>query len=78
MGLTDRDLRPFLRDGARQNALVLDGWVVIRTSWYELTENQDPFVTNVREALSERGPLAMLWNFSGESWRPLGMSPLKS
>ena len=32
-----RDLRAFLRDTDRQNALVLQGWVVIRTNWYELT-----------------------------------------
>ncbi|HEY2224908.1 endonuclease domain-containing protein [Actinomycetospora sp.] len=55
-----RDLRAFLKDAARQNALVLDGWVVIRTSWYELTEDPDRFVANVREALSDRGPLAMI------------------
>jgi very-short-patch-repair endonuclease len=34
-----RDLRAFVRDTARQNALVLAGWVVIRTTWYELTED---------------------------------------
>jgi very-short-patch-repair endonuclease len=55
-----RDLRAFLTDSARQNALVLDGWVVIRTSWYELTENPDRFVSNVRAALSHRGPVAMI------------------
>ena len=47
-----RDLRAFLRDAARQNALVLAGWVVIRTSWYELTEDPDRFVRNVAEALA--------------------------
>ncbi|MCD2197964.1 endonuclease domain-containing protein [Actinomycetospora endophytica] len=46
-----RDLRAFLRDSARQNALVLDGWVVIRTNWYELTQNPEQFVRNVSEAL---------------------------
>jgi very-short-patch-repair endonuclease len=49
-----RDLRAFLRDGARQNALVLAGWVVVRTNWYELTENPERFVANIREALTER------------------------
>jgi hypothetical protein len=34
--------------------------VVIRTSWYELTENPDRFVSNVRAALSHRGPVAMI------------------
>ncbi len=49
-----RDLRAFLRDTDRQNALVLQGWVVIRTNWYELTENPDQFLTHVRDALAER------------------------
>ena len=47
-----RDQRAFLRDRVRQNALVLDGWVVIRTTWFELTENPDLFVANVRDALT--------------------------
>lgn len=47
-----RDLRAFLRDRARQNALVLDGWVVIRTTWYELTQDPGRFVRNVVEALA--------------------------
>jgi very-short-patch-repair endonuclease len=44
-----RDLRSFLRDADRQNALVLQGWVVIRTNWYELTENVDQFLAHVLE-----------------------------
>jgi very-short-patch-repair endonuclease len=47
-----RDLRAFLRDIARQNALVLDGWVVIRTTWYELTRSPAAFVRTVLEALA--------------------------
>lgn len=47
-----RDLRAFLRDAARQNALVLAGWVVVRTNWYELTQDPDRFVRNVTEALA--------------------------
>jgi very-short-patch-repair endonuclease len=43
----------FLRDTDRQNALVLQGWVVIRTNWYELTESQQ-FLTHVRDALAVR------------------------
>jgi very-short-patch-repair endonuclease len=49
-----RDLRAFLRDADRQNALVLEGWVVIRTNWYELTENPERFVAHVRDALADR------------------------
>lgn len=49
-----RDLRAFLHDTARQNALVLAGWVVIRTNWHELKEHPDTFVLTVREALLER------------------------
>jgi very-short-patch-repair endonuclease len=50
-----RDLRAFLRDAARQNALVLAGWVVIRTNWYELTQDPQQFVRNVTEALAAQG-----------------------
>lgn len=49
-----RDLRAFLRDRARQNALVLEGWVVIRTNWFELTEQPATFVGNVAAALAAR------------------------
>jgi very-short-patch-repair endonuclease len=49
-----RDLRAFLRDADRQNALVLEGWLVIRTNWYELTENPDRFLAHVLDALAER------------------------
>lgn len=49
-----RDLRAFLRDARRQNALVLDGWIVVRTNWYELREDPDRFVRNVAEALASR------------------------
>jgi hypothetical protein len=55
-----RDLRAFVRDTARQNALVLAGWVVIRTTWYELTEDPERFVANVREAPAARGPASMI------------------
>jgi hypothetical protein len=33
---------------------VLQGWVVIRTNWYELTDGPEQFVAHVREALAER------------------------
>lgn len=49
-----RGLREFLRDDRRQNALVLDGWVVIRTSWFELQETPETVVQNVTDALASR------------------------
>jgi very-short-patch-repair endonuclease len=49
-----RGLRAFLRDARRQNALVLEGWVVIRTNWYELHEAPEVFVANVRDELASR------------------------
>lgn len=49
-----RGLRAFLRDARRQNALVLDGWIVIRTNWFELEQQPDEFVRNVRAALATR------------------------
>jgi hypothetical protein len=33
---------------------VLEGWVVIRTNWYELHEAPEVFVANVRDALASR------------------------
>jgi very-short-patch-repair endonuclease len=47
-----RDLRTFLRDARRQNALVLDGWVVIRTNWFELRQKPDDFVRTVEAAFA--------------------------
>ena len=49
-----RGLRAFIRDARRQNALVLDGWVVIRTNWFELQEAPGTFVQNVADALASR------------------------
>ncbi|MFC5063924.1 DUF559 domain-containing protein [Actinomycetospora atypica] len=47
-----RGLRAFLRDARRQNALVLGGWIVIRTNWFELREDPQQFVRNVEDALA--------------------------
>jgi very-short-patch-repair endonuclease len=55
-----RGLRAFLRDARRQNALVLDGWAVIRTNWFELQEAPEVFVANLREALASRGRTAKI------------------
>lgn len=51
-----RDLRAFLVDGPRQTALVAEGWVVVRTHWYELTETPEVFVANLRRVLASRAP----------------------
>jgi very-short-patch-repair endonuclease len=49
-----RDVRAFLIDGPRQAALTAEGWVVIRTHWYELTENPEVFVATLRRVLASR------------------------
>ncbi|WP_157647670.1 DUF559 domain-containing protein [Actinomycetospora chiangmaiensis] len=72
-----RDLRAFLRDARRQNALMLDGWVVIRTNWFELRDSPDLFVRTVAEALAVQAPVLGL-NFGGESGQILRVSPPKS
>jgi very-short-patch-repair endonuclease len=61
-----RDLRAFLRDTTRQNALVLEGWTVIRTTWYELTETPELFVRNVTDALAAQRTYAK--QVSGPPW----------
>jgi very-short-patch-repair endonuclease len=49
-----RDLRAFLIDGPRQAALAAQGWVVVRTHWYELTENPQVFLDTLRQVLDAR------------------------
>lgn len=49
-----RDLRAFLVDGPRQTALVADGWVVVRTHWYELTATPEVVVASLRRVLASR------------------------
>ena len=49
-----RDLRAFLIDGPRQAALTAEGWVVVRTHWYELTENPQLFLDTLRRVLDAR------------------------
>ncbi|MGI3785511.1 MAG: DUF559 domain-containing protein [Janthinobacterium lividum] len=50
---TDKDL--FESDRWRQNALVLDGWLVLRFTWRMLTEQPDRVLEAIREALAIRG-----------------------
>jgi very-short-patch-repair endonuclease len=49
-----RDLRAFLVDGPRQAALAAEGWVVVRTHWYELTETPETFLATLRRVLAAR------------------------
>jgi very-short-patch-repair endonuclease len=49
-----RDLRAFLVDGPRQAALAAEGWVVVRTHWYELTETPEVFLATLRRVLASR------------------------
>lgn len=48
------DLPAFRRDRRRQNALVTADWTVIRTDWYELMEEPEVFLGNVRAALAKK------------------------
>lgn len=41
----------FQRDRTRQNALVANGWTVLRFTWADLTERPDQVVATIRHAL---------------------------
>ncbi|MHC1561376.1 DUF559 domain-containing protein [Actinomycetospora sp. C-140] len=49
-----RDLRAFLLDGPRQSALAADGWVVLRTHWYELRDDPGALLARLRSTLKAR------------------------
>lgn len=49
---TDAEL--FESDRWRQNALVLDGWVVLRVTWRMLVERPEAVVAAIREAVAQR------------------------
>ncbi|MCD2196987.1 DUF559 domain-containing protein [Actinomycetospora endophytica] len=49
-----RDLRAFLIDGPRQAALTAEGWIVVRTHWYELTGNPQVFLDTLGRVLAAR------------------------
>jgi very-short-patch-repair endonuclease len=53
--LHERDEDVFENDRRRQNALVLDGWLVLRFTWRVLTEHPDQVLEAVRLALALRG-----------------------
>lgn len=46
--------RSFERDRDRQNALVLDGWLVLRFTWEQITERPDEVVAAVMAAVLRR------------------------
>ncbi|MDL5154635.1 DUF559 domain-containing protein [Actinomycetospora termitidis] len=49
-----RDLKAFLRDAARQNALAAAGWIVVRTNWHEVTGTPEMFLAHLRQVLATR------------------------
>lgn len=49
-----RGQRAFLLDGPRQNALAAAGWIVLRTHWFELTEQPEVFLDTLRRVLATR------------------------
>jgi very-short-patch-repair endonuclease len=48
------DVDRFRDDRARQNALVNDGWVVLRFTWYDLVQTPEAVLTEIRAALASR------------------------
>jgi very-short-patch-repair endonuclease len=46
-----RDLPEFRRDHARQNALVLAGWTVLRVDWHALEADPDAVLATIRAAV---------------------------
>ncbi len=44
----------FQRDRARQNALISAGWVVLRFTWLDLTNDPAGVIRQVRDALWKR------------------------
>ncbi len=53
--LHEDDPEVFENDRWRQNALVLDGWIVLRFTWRMLEEEPAAFVTAVRAAVAQAG-----------------------
>ena len=50
--LHQTDLDVFENDRWRQNALVLDGWIVVRITWVMLTEHPETVLATIRAALA--------------------------
>lgn len=49
-----RDLRAFLRDARRQNALTAAGWIVVRTNWHQIVGSPEEFLDVLRAVLAAR------------------------
>lgn len=70
--LHEDDLDVFENDRWRQNALVLDGWVVVRFTWAMLTQHPDTVLTTINEALEgARGgrPTRYRHSIDWSAWR---------
>ncbi len=52
----ERDRTIFESDRARQNALLLEGWLILRFTWRMLTEDPEQVVATTRRALALRDP----------------------
>ena len=59
---TDEDL--FESDRWRQNALVLEGWMVLRFTWTMITQDPDYVIETTRAALARRATPG-----AGPRWR---------
>lgn len=58
--LHETDVDVFETDRTRQNALVLNGWLVLRFTWYLLNCEPDYVIATTRQALAQRGTDARL------------------
>ncbi len=45
------DHEAFIRDRARQNEFVLNGWMVLRFTWWQLIQYPDQVIREIREAI---------------------------
>ncbi|MEK9736460.1 MAG: DUF559 domain-containing protein, partial [Candidatus Nanopelagicales bacterium] len=48
------DRQSFERDRARQNLLVLHGWLILRFTWEQITERPDEVIAAVHAAVAQR------------------------
>jgi hypothetical protein len=48
------DRRSFERDRSRQNALSIDGWLVLRFTWEQITERPGEVIAVIRAAIAHR------------------------
>ena len=63
----------FESDRERQNALVLNGWLILRFTWLMLTQDPDYVVLTTRQALAARGTASRLRHTQADlRRRPLG------